>query len=276
MLAMYDKIQESAAYLRSIVVSGADQAIVLGTGLGNFAKSVTDQISVPYHEIPHFPVSTVHSHSGQLIFGYKSGIPVVVMSGRLHYYEGYSSAELTFPIRVLAAIGIKHIIFTNAAGAVNPHFEEGDVVLVQDHINMMPDHPLRGAHDERLGLRFPDMMNAYSREKSDIFMKHATSLKIPLKTGVYLGLQGPSLETPAEYKMAHILGADLVGMSTVPEVIVAKHCNLAVSVFSVVSNVCFPKSHLSETTLENVIAVVNTASDKLEKIFNRYFEKYSD
>jgi purine-nucleoside phosphorylase len=273
MTDLYEKVNESADYIRSLVKTGADSAIILGTGLGDFASVVKDQISIPYAEIPYFPTTTIQSHTGRLIFGYLSDIPVIVSSGRFHYYEGYSATELTFPVRVLKALGITHIIFTNAAGGINPHYTEGDLVLVDDHINLMPQHPLRGHNDERLGLRFPDMMQAYDKETNRIFKKLASELNIPIKSGVYLGLQGPSLETPAEYKMAHILGADLVGMSTIPEVIVARHGGMKVTVFSIVSNVCFPQSVLTETTVEDVISVVSKSAGKLQKLLNKYFEK---
>jgi purine-nucleoside phosphorylase len=270
---LYDRVAESIEYIRSLVKTGADHAIVLGTGLGDYADSLTDQVEIPYKDIPNFPVSTVQSHTGKLIFGYKSGIPLVIMSGRFHYYEGYSAKELTFPVRVLKALGIKHLIITNAAGGINPHFAEGDIVIINDHINLMPDHPLRGANDDRLGLRFPDMLNAYDAEEIKKFQDIGKKANISIKNGVYLGLQGPSLETPAEYRMAHILGADLVGMSSVPEVIVARHEGMTVTAFSIVSNVCFPSSNISVTTVEDVIAVVNKSAVNLQKIFNKYFEK---
>jgi purine-nucleoside phosphorylase len=273
MTSLYEQVQESAQYIQSLVKTGADHAIVLGTGLGGFAESITDQITIPYGDIPHFPTSTVQSHSGQLIFGYKSGVPIIAMSGRFHYYEGYSAAALTFPIRVMQAMGIQHIILTNAAGGINPHYQEGDIVIIQDHINMMPDHPLRGPNEERFGPRFPDMMQAYDGATIQAFQKYAEDMKIALKIGVYLGLQGPSLETPAEYKMAHILGADVVGMSTIPEVIVARHCGMMVTAFSIVSNVCFPKSVITETTVDEVIAVVNKSAGQLKRLLDRYFEK---
>lgn len=273
MKSLFEKVTESADYIRSVAKTGADYAIVLGTGLGDYAATISDQITIPYSEIPNFPVSTVKSHQGQLIFGYKFGIPVIALSGRFHYYEGYTSAEVTFPIRVLKALGIQHLILTNAAGGVNPHFVEGDIVIIEDHINMMPDHPLRGAHDERLGPRFPDMMAAYHPETNLQFQGLAASLKMPLKKGVYLGLQGPSLETPAEYKMAHILGADLVGMSTIPEVIVARSMDMRVTAFSIVSNVCFPTAAITKTTIDEVIAVVNASATKVQKLLDKYFDK---
>ena len=272
MISLFDKIQESKTYIERILIPKAKIAVVLGTGLGDFAQTLTDIIEMPYSEIPHFPVSTVASHQGKFVFGYKSGVPVVVMAGRFHYYEGYSAAEITFPIRVLKALGVEKMILTNAAGGINPHFIEGDIVQVTDHINLMPEHPLRGFNDERLGLRFPDMLQAYDAEMIISFRKIADNLGLSLKQGVYLGLQGPSLETPAEYKMARIMGADILGMSTIPEVIVAKHAGIKVAVFSIVSNVCFPKSAITETTVEAVIATVMKSVGRLQLLFNAYFE----
>ncbi|MBP6236632.1 MAG: purine-nucleoside phosphorylase [Saprospiraceae bacterium] len=273
MISLFDKIQESKTYIERILIPEAKISVVLGTGLGDFAQSLTDIIEIPYSEIPHFPVSTVASHQGKMVFGYKSGVPVVVMAGRFHYYEGYSAAEITFPIRVLKALGVEKMILTNAAGGINPHFNEGDIVQVTDHINLMPEHPLRGFNDERLGLRFPDMLQAYDAEMVLSFGKIADTLGLSLKQGVYLGLQGPSLETPAEYKMARIMGADILGMSTIPEVIVAKHAGIKVAVFSIVSNVCFPKSAITETTVEAVIATVMKSVGRLQLLFDAYFER---
>lgn len=276
MPSLYDKVQESAGFIAAKSSIKPEYVIVLGTGLGSLTNEISEQIVIPYDQIPHLPVSTVQSHGSQLVIGYLAGIPVLVMSGRFHYYEGYSAAELTFPIRVFRALGVCEIILTNAAGGINPHYNEGDIVIISDHINMMPDHPLRGENDERIGPRFPDMMHAYDHRKIQIFKKLAQSINITLKEGVYLGLQGPSLETPAEYKMAHILGADVVGMSTIPEVIVARHCGMSATVFSIVANVCFPKSVLTETTVEEVIAVVNHSAGKLQRLILKYFENLTD
>ena len=271
---LYEKVRESADHIRSYVELKPEKAIVLGTGLGNYAASLEDAVCIPYSEIPHFPVSTVQSHAGNLILGKKSGTPVVMMAGRFHYYEGYPSSELTLPVRVMHALGAEHIILTNAAGGVNPHYREGDLAIISDHINLLPDHPLRGCNDERMGPRFPDMMTAYD----DTIIMHITglaeSMNINLRQAVYLGLQGPSLETPAEYRMAHILGADLVGMSTIPEVIVAKHEGMKVTAFSIVSNVCFPRSVLTETTVEQVIAVVERSAGTLSQLLDKYFDTW--
>ncbi|MBC7884075.1 MAG: purine-nucleoside phosphorylase [Saprospiraceae bacterium] len=276
MSSLYERIHQSKAFIEERLSVKAKTAVVLGTGLGEFAHSLTDTIEIPYSDIPHFPVSTVESHQSKLIFGFKSGVPLIIMAGRFHYYEGYTSAQITFPIRVLKALGVEKLLLTNAAGGINPHFREGDIVLVTDHINLLPDHPLRGPNDDRLGPRFPDMMHAYDKELRDTFKEISYTINIPLLDGVYLGLQGPSLETPAEYRMAHVLGADLVGMSTVPEVIVARHEGLKVVVFSIVANVCFPKSILTETTLEQVISVVNKSSKTLQSLLDKYFDKVNE
>lgn len=271
---LYEKVRESADHIRSVVSVKPQKGVILGTGLGSYAGSLEEAVSIPYADIPHFPLSTVQSHSGQLIIGKKSGIPVVMMSGRFHYYEGYKASELTLPVRVMHALGADHLIVTNAAGGVNPHYREGDLAIITDHINLMPDHPLRGPNDDRLGPRFPDMMTAYDADSISHIVQIASALNISLRQAVYLGLQGPSLETPAEYRMAHILGADLVGMSTIPEVITAKHEGMKVTAFSIVSNVCFPRSVLTETTVEQVIAVVEKSADTLSMLINKYFETW--
>ncbi|MGB4959719.1 MAG: purine-nucleoside phosphorylase [Saprospiraceae bacterium] len=273
---MFDQVKESAEFIKSKIPDNAKHAIILGTGLGGFADNLIHRETVLYKDIPHFPVSTVQSHEGKLIFGFIKKAPILVMSGRLHYYEGYSAKEVTFPIRVLKELGIDHIIVTNAAGGINPHYSEGDIVMINDHINMMPDHPLRGQNDQNFGPRFPDMLDAYDLASIKTFELLAKKSNTRLHTGVYLGLQGPSLETPAEYKMAHILGADLVGMSTIPEVIVARHQNMKVSAFSIVSNVCFPASKLSKTTVEDVIKTVNQSAGRLENLLLDYFTHISD
>lgn len=270
-MELYDKIDESAAYIASKSPLCYTYGLVLGTGLGRFAERISDRIELPYGEIPHFPVSTVDGHAGKLILGKMHGIPVLVMSGRFHYYEGYTPQELTFPVRVMKALGVEHILLTNAAGGLNEAYEEGEVVMITDHINMMPGHPLRGHNDERLGVRFPDMKDAYAKDAIDEFLAIAKKENIRLMQGVYLGLQGPSMETPAEYNMAHHLGGDLIGMSTIPEVIVARHCEMKVSAFSIVSNICYPISKIKVTTLAGVIAAADKSALKLAALIEAYF-----
>jgi purine-nucleoside phosphorylase len=267
---LYTQIQDAHDYIRRYTNIRPDVAIVLGTGLGHFSDNLTDSVTIAYSDIPHFPTSTVESHAGKLLIGKIGKSNVVVMAGRFHYYEGYSAREITFPIRVMEALGADQIILTNAAGGVNPHFCEGEIVCVTDHINMMPEHPLRGPNDDRLGLRFPDMLHVYDDQMRSKFDEISSALSIPIKHGVYLGWQGPTLETPAEYKLARILGADVLGMSTVPEVIVAHHAGMRICVFSIVSNVCYPASRQKVTTIENVIKVVNSSAHQLDKLLEHY------
>lgn len=272
---LYDQVKEAADYIRHNTDFKGHHAIILGTGLEEAAQKMTVHDVIHYEDIPHFGKSTVKSHAGKLVTGEIAGVKVLMMKGRLHYYEGYSMKEVTFPVRVMKALGIEHLLISNAAGGIHPHFSEGEIVLIKDHINLLPEHPLRGENEERWGVRFPDMMAAYDNETLAIFENLARKNNIPVRKGVYLALQGPSLETPAEYKMAHILGADLVGMSTVPEVIVARHSGIKVSAFSIVSNVCFPKSQLSETTVDEVIAVVRNAAGKMGVLLDSYFQHYA-
>ena len=206
--------------------------------------------TIKYAEIIHFPVSTVESHQGELIFGYLEDIPIVAMAGRFHYYEGYSMKEVTFPVRVLKFLGIQHLFVSNAAGSMNPHIRGGDLVFISDHINLQPENPLRGINDERLGPRFPDMMKVYNQTLNERALIFAANNSIRAHIGIYVGLQGPNLETPAEYAFMNRIGGDIVGMSTVPEVIVAKHMDLPVFAMSVVSNQSYPKEMMKEVTLE--------------------------
>jgi len=210
-------------------------AIVLGTGLGQLASEITDTTEFPYAEIPNFPVSTVEGHSGKLIFGKLGGVDIMAMKGRFHYYEGYSMKEVTFPVRVMYELGIKTLFVSNAAGGMNPGFKIGDLMVITDHINMFPEHPLRGKNFPT-GPRFPDMHETYDPKLIQLASKIAREKKIRLQYGVYMGVQGPTFETPAEYKMYRTMGGDTVGMSTVPEVIVAHHCGIRVFGISVVTD----------------------------------------
>ncbi len=270
MTTLYDNIQEALQFLRSQSQFQPEIGIVLGTGLGNLASEIQIEDRIPYQKIPHFPTSTVESHKGELIFGYLEGRRIVAMSGRFHYYEGYSMKEVTFPIRVLKFLGIEQLLISNASGGVNPHFQAGDIVLIRDHINLQPENPLRGMNDERLGPRFPDMLHTYDNNIINKLLAIAKEEEIKLHTGVYVGVQGPNLETPAEYRYFNRIGGDVIGMSTVPEVLVAKHMGLPLAVISVVSNQCFPISAIKETTLEEVIQVVEKAAPKVAKLVKRY------
>ncbi|MEM8525086.1 MAG: purine-nucleoside phosphorylase [Bacteroidota bacterium] len=263
---LYKKIQETVKYIQQQIDFQPNVGIVLGTGLGRLSEEIRAVATFDYADLPHFPVSTVDSHQGKLIFGTLAGKKVVAMSGRFHYYEGYSMKEVTFPIRVLKFLGIQQLFISNAAGSTNAEIEAGDLVFVRDHINLHAENPLRGENDERLGVRFPDMMNAYDPKLRKKALEIAKANDIRAHQGVYVGLQGPNLETTAEYKFIHTIGGDLVGMSTIPEVIVARHMNLPVFVLSVISNKCFPIEELTPTTIEEVLKVVKVAEPKARLI----------
>ena len=231
---MYTKIQETASWLKQRMTTNPKTAIILGTGLGQLASEITDTYEFPYSEIPNFPVSTVEGHAGKLIFGKLGGKDIMAMEGRFHYYEGYSMKEVTFPERVMYELGIKTLFVSNASGGMNPKFNIGDVMVITDHVNFFPEHPLRGKNFPT-GPRFPDMHEAYDHELIELANKIAEEKGIKLQHGVYVGVQGPTFETPAEYRMYHLFG-DAVGMSTVPEVIVARHCGIKVFGVSIITD----------------------------------------
>lgn len=258
-------IQESVKAIRKIDKTKAAVGIVLGTGLGGLAGKIKVSAKINYADIPHFPVSTVDAHASELIVGTLSGKSVIALSGRFHYYEGYTMQEVTFPIRVLKALGVKTIFVSNACGGLNPQFKAGDIMIIEDHINFMGDSPLIGPNDDTLGPRFPDMCEPYSKKLIALAESVALDLKIPVKKGVYLGCSGPALETRAEYRMMRIMGADVVGMSTVPEVIVAVHCGLQVLGLSVITDECMPDA-LEPANIEKIIAIANKAEPALAKI----------
>ncbi len=260
---LYDQIQETILFLKSRTSFEPQFGIILGTGLGNLINEISIECSIDYKDIPHFPVSTVQSHKGKLIFGTLAGKPIVAMAGRFHYYEGYDMKQVTFPVRVLKFLGIERLIISNVSGSTNANYEAGDIVFIKDHINLQPENPLRGVNDERLGPRFPDMLETYDRRLNAKAMKIAQANNIKAHEGVYLGLQGPNLETPAEYNFINRIGADVVGMSTVPEVIVARHMSLPIFVLSIVSNKCFPIEAITKTTVESVIQLANEVEPKM-------------
>lgn len=229
-------LQEAAAYLQEKMGETPSIGLILGSGLGVLAEEIENPVKIPYNEIPNFPVSTVAGHAGQLVIGTLQGKQVVAMQGRFHFYEGYSMDVVTFPVRVMKEIGVKQIIVTNAAGGVNESFEAGNLMIITDHINNMNANPLIGPNDEAFGVRFPDMSNAYSKELSELAKTQASQLNVELKEGVYVGNSGPCYETPAEVRMIRKMGGDAVGMSTVPEVIVARHAGLEVLGISCISN----------------------------------------
>ena len=257
---MLEKINENAAYLSERMHTSPETAIILGTGLGSLVSEITEKYEIPYNEIPNFPLSTVEGHSGKLIFGKLGDKEIMAMQGRFHYYEGYSMKEVTFPVRVMRELGIKTLFVSNASGATNPDFEIGDLMIITDHINHFPEHPLRGKNIP-YGPRFPDMSEAYDKELIRRADEIAAEKGIKVQHGVYVGTQGPTFETPAEYKLFHIFGADAVGMSTVPEVIVARHCGIKCFGISVVTDLGV-EGKIVEITHEDV----QEAADKAQPL----------
>lgn len=263
---LLEKIKETSEFLKGKTTNRPKIAIVLGTGLGSFAQKIEVMDEIPYGEIPNFKTSTVQGHSGKLIFGKLEGVEVMAMQGRLHYYEGYTMQELTFPIRVMKAFGVQYLMVSNAAGGLNPNYIPGDIMVIKDHINLFPEHPLHGPNIEELGTRFPDMSNAYDKKLIALSDKIGESLGLNLKKGVYVGTQGPTFETLSEYRYFRIIGGDAVGMSTVPEVIVANHGSMSVFGVSVISNVgC--DANLSNVTHEEVQENTLLAQERLATLF---------
>lgn len=259
------KIDDAVKVIRRKAGFKPQIGIILGTGLGRLVKKIKEEISIPYKKIPYFPEATVESHEGRLIFGKLGGKKVVAMQGRFHWYEGYSMQEVTFPVRVMKFLGCEFLIVSNACGGVNPFFRRGDVMLICDHINLLPDNPLRGKNDESLGPRFPDMFNAYDKDLIELAEKVAVKHRISIKKGVYVAMQGPCFETFAEYRMIRAIGGDAVGMSTVPEVIVARHMGMRVLGISIVTDLCFPDSP-QPVSHQIVIKSAEEAEPKLTKL----------
>ena len=234
---MWNQVQETVNFIKEKTNFSPEYGVILGSGLGSFTDDIQIEFSLSYSEIPNFPVSTVQGHKGALVFGTIGQKKVVAMQGRFHFYEGYSMKEVTFPVRVMKYLGVEKLIVSNASGGVNINYKVGDIALITDHINLMPEHPLRGINDERFGPRFVNMSEPYSRKMIEKAKDLAKKLHIEVKEGVYLGLQGPTFETLSEYRMVKILSADCVGMSTVPEVIVARHMDLEVFGISVITDI---------------------------------------
>jgi purine-nucleoside phosphorylase len=262
---MLEKIKATATFINGKVKRPIDAGIILGSGLGGLVKEIKIELTIPYSEIPDFPVSTVEGHSGKLIIGKLGGKTVLAMQGRFHYYEGYSMKEVTFPVRVMNQMGIKTLFVSNAAGGLNPNYKVGDIVIITDHINMFPEHPLRGKNIDELGPRFPDMSKSYDQHLRNKAKAIALKNGIDVKEGIYVGVSGPTFETPAEYLMFRHLGADLVGMSTVPEVIVARHMNMAVFGISIVTDSGVP-GHIVEVSHEEVQKVAMKAEPNMTLI----------
>lgn len=265
------RIKEAAKAIRKVSDTRPTVGIVLGTGLGAIANSIKSAKRIAYEDIPHFPTSTVDTHAGELIIGKLAGKPIVALSGRFHYYEGYSLQEVTFPVRVAKALGIKTLIVSNASGGLNPQFRAGDLMLITDHINFMGDNPLIGPNDDSLGPRFPDMCEPYTRSLQELAESIALKKGIKLQKGVYLGCPGPCLETKAEYRLMRMLGADTVGMSTVPEVIVAVHSGLKVLGFSIITDECFPDA-LEPVNIAKIIKTAERAEPQLTKLVTACIE----
>jgi purine-nucleoside phosphorylase len=265
MLDQFDKITEAATFISGRWSHKPRAGIILGSGLGGLSSSMTGAVTIPYDSIPHFARSTAHGHAGQLVCGLLDGVPAVVMEGRMHAYEGYPLAQITFPIRVLKRLGAGLLVVTNAAGGLNPQFRSGDVMVIDDHINLMNDNPLIGINDERLGPRFPDMSAPYTPPLIDAALAVARRDNFVAHRGVYVAVTGPNLETRAEYRFLRGIGADVVGMSTVPEVIVAVHSGLSVLGMSVITDMCLPDA-LEAATVEKILAVAKSAEPKLRAI----------
>ncbi len=266
------RIEESVRAIRERTALSPSTALVLGTGLGGLAERIRVETVIPYEQIPHFPLSTVESHSGRLLLGTLGGRPVVAMQGRFHRYEGYTLQEVTFPVRVMRALGAETLVVSNACGGMNPLWAPGDLVLIADHINLLGDNPLIGPNDDALGPRFPDMSEPYSDALQALAVEVALEKKIPLRRGVYVAVAGPNLETRAEYRMLRLLGADVVGMSTVPEVIVAVHGGMRVVGISIITDACMPDA-LEPADIARIIATAQGAEPRLTELVEGIVER---
>lgn len=270
---MLDKINLAVSFLKEAGILEPEIGIVLGTGLGKMVNSIDISCSIDYDKIPHFPLSTVESHTGKLIFGTLKGRKLLAMQGRFHYYEGYTLQQVTFPVRVMKKLGVRCLLLSNAAGAMNPGFKKGSLMLIDDHINLLPDNPLRGSHQEEFGPRFPDMSRPYSPKINDHLIRIARRENIVLHQGVYLAVMGPNLETRAEYRMFKNF-ADAVGMSTAPEVIVANQIGLPCSAISVLTDECDP-DNLIPATLQDILETAAKAETQLVRIFSALIRELS-
>ncbi|MEO9964728.1 MAG: purine-nucleoside phosphorylase [Reichenbachiella sp.] len=262
------RIKEATDYIKQKVSFEPEYGIILGTGLGALVEDVKVEDSIHYEDIPHFPVSTVESHSGTLIFGYLGDKKVVVMKGRFHFYEGYSMKEVTFPVRVMKLLGIKKLIISNASGALNPGYQKSELMILNDHINLQTDNPLVGKNLDEMGVRFPDMSEPYDQKMIEAAVKIGAEENIPLHQGVYVGVNGPNLETRAEYNMLRVIGADAVGMSTVPENIVARQMDIPVFAVSVLTDLCYP-GHIKKISVEEVIEAAMKAEPYLTMLIKK-------
>jgi purine-nucleoside phosphorylase len=265
MLDQFDKITEACAAIAAQWPHKPAVGIILGSGLGGVTAAIKEKVTIPYGSIPHFAKSTAHGHAGQLVCGLLEGVPVVVMEGRMHAYEGYPLAQITFPVRVVRRLGAELLVVTNACGGLNPQFRTGDLMVIDDHINLMNDNPLVGINDDRLGPRFPDMSAPYTPALIGQALEVARKENFVAHRGVYVAVTGPNLETRAEYRFLRVIGADVVGMSTVPEVIVAVHAGMKVLGISVITDMCLPDA-LEVATVEKILAVAASAEPKLRAL----------
>jgi purine-nucleoside phosphorylase len=272
-MTMFEKIQQTTEFIRQATGFTPEYGIILGSGLGNFTDDIEILHTLPYSDIPNFPVSTVEGHKGALVFGTIGGKKVVAMQGRFHYYEGYTMQEVTFPVRVMRHIGVEKLIVSNASGGVNPEYKVGSIVIIKDHINLLPEHPLRGKNDSRLGPRFLNMSEPYSKAMRHKAKEIAYELEIDVKDGVYLGLQGPTFETLSEYRMVKILGGDCVGMSTVPEVIVARHSGMEVFGISVITDIG-DEENIDNVTHAEVLHAAKDAEPLVRRIIAELIRRY--
>lgn len=272
MTGLYEKIEEAAAFLRGKWAGKPSVGIILGTGLGGLEADIQKELVVPYPRLPHFLESTSPSHAGQLLCGKLAGKTVMAMEGRFHAYEGYSLQQITFPVRVMKAMGCQYLIVSNACGGMNPQYNKGDIMLLDDHINLLGDNPLIGKNDDRLGPRFPDMCHTYDREMLKLAKRIALEERITCHTGVYVAVTGPNLETRAEYRFLRLIGADVVGMSTVPEAIVAVHCGLRTLGISVITDMCLPDA-LEPARLEDILATAKQAELPLRRLVERVVQE---
>jgi purine-nucleoside phosphorylase len=270
---MWELVQETVNFIKNKTNFSPEYGVILGSGLGSFTDDLKIEFILPYNEIPNFPISTVAGHKGALVFGTIGNKKIVAMQGRFHYYEGYSMQEVTFPVRVMKYIGVTKLIVSNASGGVNPNYKVGSIVVIKDHINMMPEHPLRGKNDERFGPRFVNMSEPYSLKMIDKVKEIAKAHNIEVLDGVYMGLQGPTFESLHEYKMVKVIGADCVGMSTVPEVIVARHMDLETFGISVITDIG-SEEHLEFITHEEVLKAANTAEPKVRQLIKELILQY--
>lgn len=268
MVELYEQIQDATRSIQTRWAGKPTVGIILGTGLGGLAEEITAEAKLDYDSIPYFPVSTVQTHAGRLVCGQLSGKTVVAMEGRFHFYEGYSLKQITLPVRVMKALGCEMLIVSNACGGMNPQYAKGDIMVIEDHINLLGDNPLIGKNDDRLGPRFPDMCWPYDRQLIQLAHKVALEEKIKLQQGVFVAVPGPNLETRAEYRFLRAAGADVVGMSTVPEIIVAVHCGLRSVGFSIITDLCLPDA-LEPASIEDIIATANVAEKKLRLLVKR-------